>query len=233
MDTQTLIERELKIRLADENAWADFCASLGVPDRVIRQVNTYFDTRDRRLCVAAERMVRVRETSDSLVITVKDRANVADSLLLSSRERTTPVSKAQWRSVHRGHCALTELPIPLCQDLYREVGQHLFPLGSMVNNRRVYTLSEGYIVEVDRTELPAGRVDFEVEIELRQDDHTTDAALRCLYAAVPTFAGQPDPTTKYARFLEALGSASPRTVLSFSGDQNEKAPVTFEGGASE
>src|SRR5690606_8409804 len=88
------IERELKLLLPDEAAWEALRATLGPPRRVIRQVNTYFDTRDRRLTRTRRLMVRVREESEAdgrehVEVTAKDRTVVDPATAsLRTRERT-------------------------------------------------------------------------------------------------------------------------------------------------
>lgn len=209
MTTETLIESEVKLALASEHEWARLREALGPPQRRIAQTNTYFDTRDQRLRRGRRLMVRVRQTSDRLEVTAKDRvASEPGASTLRSRERNAALTEKQWRAVHRGRCALTELPIPLCAELHAEAGDHLYPLGSIVNTREEYPLAGGYLAEVDRTELPGGRVDYEVELEFRQPEHTAQGALNALRDAAPgidslVFTGEPTP--KYARFLEAMG----------------------------
>ncbi len=206
MGTQTHIERELKLRLADESAWAEVRAALGTPKATRRQVNTYFDTPDGRLRVARNLMVRVREAGGAVRLQVKDRIEASDGLL-TSRERQAELTAAQWEAVHRGRTALTGLHVPLCVALFAEVGAPLHPLGSMVNTRDVFDLSGGYVCELDRTELPGGGLDFEIEIELVAPAHTLEGAR----AALEAVAGPLDTTPsspKYARFLDALDACT-------------------------
>lgn len=180
------IEREVKLRLADEAAWLALREALGRPQRVSQQTNTYFDTGDRKLRRDRSMMVRVREEAGASRLQIKDRISRAGGLLVS-RERDEPLTPAAWRA------------------LEDEVGAPLEPLGSVANTREVYDLGEGYLAEVDRTELPGGRVDYEVEIELRRDEHTADGARAALEAACPSGAPRPISTPKYQRFLEAIG----------------------------
>ncbi len=201
MTTETMVERELKLRLASEASWARLREALGEPQRRIHQTNTYFDTADRRLEKTRMMMVRVREAGQRIWVQSKDRVTTTDDLLIS-RERQAELTTAQWRRVHRRETALTQLNIALCRDFYEEVGDHLYPLGSMVNTRDVYPLADGYIAEVDRTELPGGGIDFEVEVELREPHHTAEGAR----AALPDMELDPhqESSPKYQRFLEAL-----------------------------
>lgn len=205
MSTETTREREVKLHLDDEAAWAAIRHTLGSPEAVLHQTNTYFDTRDRRLLRTGRLMVRVREENGRIRIQAKDR--VRDSVgLLESRERAADLTPEQWRRVHRTEVALSALPLELAAALGHEAGGALYPIGSVVNRREVYRLADGYLAEVDRTEFPGGRIDFEVELELRQVHHTAAAAVAALDAAAPGHGvdSLPNPRSKYARFLAAL-----------------------------
>lgn len=204
MTIQTITERELKLRLPDEQAYFVLRQAWGDPDRVVRQVNTYFNTARRDM---NDRMVRIRDQAGVLELTVKDRVVMdADAGTLISRERTQSITPAEWRRVHRSECAVTELDVPLAAQLYAEVGAHLYPVGSMVNTREVYPLSGGYIAELDRTELPGGEIHFEVEVELHTATQTLEEARRVLESAADTSLWEPS-SPKYARFLEALAAS--------------------------
>lgn len=210
MTTRSNEERELKLRLPDEGAWAAVREVLGPPREVLRQINTYFDTRDRRLLRDRALSVRVRDENGRLELTAKDRKRRTEGLQ-SARERTEPLSPEDWRRVHRGEARLTDLPYPLCQALAVEVGASLHPVGSMANTREVYPLSGGYLLELDRTELPGGAIDYEIEIELREPGHTAEGA-RAAVEPLLTAAGLEDlepSRAKYARFLEALQEGAP------------------------
>lgn len=204
MSIKTITERELKLRLPDEQAYFVLRQAWGEPDRTVRQVNTYFNTARRDM---TGRMVRVRDEAGMLELTVKDRVVMdADAGTLISRERTQPISPADWRLVHRSECAVTELDVALAVQLYAELGAHLYPVGSMVNTREVYPLSKGYVAELDRTELPGGAIHFEVEVELHTATQTLEEARRVLESAADISLWEPS-SPKYARFLEALAAS--------------------------
>ncbi|MFT7622690.1 MAG: inorganic triphosphatase YgiF [Myxococcota bacterium] len=202
-----ITEREVKLRLPDEAAWAAVRLALSPPVRVLRQVNTYFDTPSGRLRERRDLMVRVREVDGRQWVQVKDRISANDGLL-TSRERETELTPSAWQSVHRAVTALTALDNPLCQQLAVEVQDSLHPLGSVINTREVFDLGDGYLAEVDRTELPGGRVDYEVEIELRAEHHTTEGAIAAVEAAAGQALTGGFSTPKYGRFLDALEDAT-------------------------
>ncbi len=209
-----MIERELKLGLADEAAYATLVHGLGTPLHHERQTNVYFDTRRSTLLASRALMVRVRlsepldGTPDaaSIELTAKDRAQTSGGLTCS-RERTEPLTASAWAEVHQARRALTDLELPLAAALRAEAGDALHPIGSLVNERRTYDLGEGYRLELDRTELPGGHVDYELEVELRAPHHTAEEALRRVQALLARHGVEPGPPTtpKFARFLDALG----------------------------
>jgi uncharacterized protein YjbK len=205
--TETIIEQEVKLLLPDEGAWLAFRQALGDgPSSSHRQVNTYFDTRDERLARERSTMVRVREQDRSITMTVKDRV-VRDlaTASLTVRERSVALTPSDWQRVHRGQCALTALELSLCVDVLAEIGEPLFPIGSMVNTRLTYPLRNNYIAEVDATELPGGRVEYEVEVECRQPGHTLAEAREIVTEALDSagILGVTPSLPKYQRFLDA------------------------------
>ena len=216
MTTKTVLEKELKIAITDESIWFNLREVLGGESSAVReQINTYFDTSDRALLGTGGMMIRVRQENEAIEVTAKDRIAIdAKAASLQTRERTAPLSALQWQRVHRGECDLTALDVDLCRTLRDEVGGLLFPIGSIVNTRHVYELEHGYIAELDRTEFPGGRVDFEVEVELRLPHHSFEGARQAL--ALPLeIAGVEivEPSSpKYQRFLACLAAADPMDV---------------------
>ena len=213
--TQTVEERELKLGLNDEAAYATLVGALGVPLRRERQTNVYFDTRRRALLAARALMVRVRVSEQldvsppkvTIELTAKDGSRTLEGVT-RSRERTASLSAAQWAEVHRARRALTDLELPLAQALRDEAGDALFPVGSLVNERRTYDLGDGYRLEFDRTEFPGERLDYELEVELREPHHTAEEARRRVLELLARHDVEPGPptTSKFARFLDALSS---------------------------
>ncbi|HIA04835.1 MAG TPA: hypothetical protein EYN66_23555 [Myxococcales bacterium] len=121
------------------------------------------------------------------------------------RERNQPLSLAELERVEAGEVGVTALVNPLSEELSVQFGE-LCILGKTVNTRRVFPLIDGYIAEVDCTEFPSGRVDYEVEVELRQSTHTFASAARALSTALGSeiFAALEPSTSKYRRFLDTL-----------------------------
>ena len=199
---QLQTERELKLALTREQ-WFQLRDDLGTPDRVIRQTNTYFDTRTRELRKTAALMVRIRQEGDAFELTAKDRIEGESSGTLETRERTQQIPEDLALDVLRGKISLLSLDLDLCRALATEVGGQLIPIGAVRNTREVYRLLGEYIAEVDRTDFMSARVDYEVEIELRLPEHSFQGARAMLaMSASLDCAALPPSRSKYGRFLE-------------------------------
>ncbi len=203
-----IIERELKLLIPDEVTWAlirahlvDTRPSLGA----VTQTNTYFDTRDRRLLRAATGMVRIREEDGAFEVTCKDKV-LSDDGELVTRERTDPLEPADALDALNQRKALTDIEVELCISLLQEQRDALYPIGALVNHRHRFELGDGYVLELDRTELP-GQTEYEIEIELTEGHHSFAGARAALGAVLPEALVEPlSPSrSKYRRFLAALG----------------------------
>lgn len=216
-------EIELKRLLVGENADERIIAALGegvAKDAV--QTNHLFDTDDRALRRARHTM-RLRKEEDEAFLTAKgptrrvgrdtgskveaevaiDRA-LAEDLLA---ERADPLDTLR---------SLLPDPayVPLWRDLeHARAGRALRPCGRFENRRRVVPaqLPSGLAVavEIDRTQFPNGAVDYEVEIEL-PDEQAVAEAERWLDelargAGVETKPAPP----KTARFYASQSSTQP------------------------
>lgn len=198
------VERELKLRLT-EYEWSLLRQELGTPLCIHQQTNTYFDTRQHDLRHRLSIMVRIRSEDSTYELTVKDRILGEQSGQLETRERTEPLRSELATAILERTTALTEADVELTKQLRQQVGADLEPVGQVKNTREVFALGQGYIAELDRTELPGGRVDYEVEIELRNDSHTYLGARNALqlHTSIKCSA-LPPSRSKYARFLNCL-----------------------------
>jgi uncharacterized protein YjbK len=207
--TETIDEHELKLRLPDEAAAMRLAALLGTPRTVLEQCNTYFDSRESTVARSGKMMIRVRSCESHYEVTIKDRAIVdRDQGSLSSRERNSTISVIQGESVISGSNALTTLDNELCRQLFKELGEHLFAVGQIHNTRQVYDLPDNYVLELDRSELPNGLVEFEIEMELRSENHSLAEARQraeLLFSQIGITDVEPSHP-RYHRFLAALSN---------------------------
>lgn len=194
-------ERELKFRLRDEGDWRAVQQVLGAPAGRLEQVNAYLDTADGRVAERRE-MVRLRRENDARVLTYKQGVRAEDGYF-EAREFEAPITAEEWERLLGGREVGLEHLEPLTV-LRSSVG--LGPLrvtGEVRNLRLRYPLANGDVLELDRTEFPGGRLDFEIEVETAHPEE-----VRSLLEDLAGRAGVPlevQTRTKYERFLEAAG----------------------------
>ncbi len=190
------MEREVKLRLADEASWQRLQAVLGDPSASLDQVNLYLDTPS--LEVAGRRgMLRLRRQDGTWSLTWK-RGLRMEQGYFEALEVECPLDEAA------GQCpdlaALEHLP-PVRSLRADGVAGPLALQGEVRNLRQRYPLTDGSVLELDRTTFPGGRVDFEVEVETMHPEQVTS-----LLEDLARRAGvvlQAQDRTKYERFLEA------------------------------
>jgi uncharacterized protein YjbK len=198
-------ELELKYALSGEDDVEAFAFKMGNPDKTLEQTNIYFDTPDRALHRGGC-MLRVRVVGERVVATFKSDASLKDGYL-ECREQESSLPLALWQEIEAGERRLEEAAAPSVQaamDIL-EPGARLEVLGTVLNTRRVYRLKSGCFLELDRTCLPGGRVDGEIEVETDQPEAVRVEVEALLEEHGIPWAYQNKP--KYARFLEALEEA--------------------------
>ncbi|MDP6942510.1 MAG: CYTH domain-containing protein [Myxococcota bacterium] len=198
------MELELKLGLVDARALPMLLDALPTPTAVVEQTNHYF-VDDGGILAARRTMLRVREnrrldveSSVSIVLTLKRRLNAAAGYFVAE-EVECDLATDGWRAVRDGERDLSTLSAPPLADL--AIDTPLRCHGVMRNTRHVIELG-GYVLEVDRTELPGDRVDAEIEVETDDPDGARQLVqARADRAGVQLF----DQTLgKYARFVAAL-----------------------------
>ena len=198
------MEQELKLGLVDPQALDDLLAALPQPRAVCEQTNYYFVDADGHLA-ASRTMVRVRVSRrldvagpDEVILTRKRRLQAKEGYFIAEElEETLELSR--WHAVRDGERDLLELdPEPL-----RDLGLSppLTCHGVMRNVRHVIDC-EGFVLEVDRTELPGDRVDCEVEVETDDPEGARRLVTERATAAGVTLFAQ--DRGKYNRFRAAL-----------------------------
>lgn len=195
------MERELKFRLAGEADWRRLEAVLGPPSARLEQVNTYLDTPGREVA-AGRAMLRLRSEDGRKAMTYKRGVRVEGGYF-EARETESALGEEEWSRLGAGDLAgLEDLP-PLKALRADGVSGPLASCGEVRNLRQRFPLPTGDHLELDRTEFPNGRTDFEIEVETLQPE-----AVRALVEELAARAGVPlaiQEQTKYERFLEAAG----------------------------
>jgi uncharacterized protein YjbK len=197
-DTHLPSEHELKISLPGAADFDLLLAGLGEPEKQSRQVNHYYDTSDRAL-LGARMSLRFREEEGKSWFSLKRMGGWSEGYLrgeeLEAEVREKISDPAQLDPYH--------WDLPPIRFLRRQFGAlRLVWQGSIRNTRRVYSLGEGIRMEVDRTEFPGGRVEYEIEVECQDEEKARHLLLGLLDSRGVRWV--PQTKTKQQRFLEYL-----------------------------
>lgn len=204
------VEVELKLALSDPAALPALLAALPAPRRVVAQDNRYF-VDPEGLLAQARVMVRLRREDvegrpSTVTLTLKRRTSKTDGVFVA-REDEAQLPLALWERVIAGDADLADAPFE-GGTLGGHLGvQSLQSRGGM-RNRRVVVDAEGYVLEVDETHLPGGRVDAEVEVETADPEGARQVVEAAAARAGVSLA--PQTRGKYSRFLEALAANAAR-----------------------
>ncbi|MEO8178600.1 MAG: CYTH domain-containing protein [Deltaproteobacteria bacterium] len=220
-------ELELKRLLLGEDAAARLLAVLGAPRAVKHQVNHIFDTPERHLS-QGRHSLRLRFENGQAVLTAKGpsrRVGAAASLRTEAEANIEAQVAADILAGRRDPLAALKEheQNPDYAELWRGIdlalaGRPLQQMGHFENQRRCVpvTLPSGLRLEVelDRTVLPGGRVEVEVEIELPEEGSV--AEVESWFEELASAAGvkTTSSTPKIARFYAALTGARDEQVPS-------------------
>ena len=206
------IHQEVELKLVlDEAGHARLGQALAAehgPGTVLEQRNRFFDTADRRLRRAGLNLRLRREvlqegSRERLVMTCKRAAAVAMGGIHRHDEWESEIDPELW------HLPAAELPmrLPLPEPHVRALHGTAPELIGGFANRRVEWHLPAALACLDRTVFsgPAGeRIDHELEIESADPD---PSAWRRRFTALGLVWCE-QSATKFARFLECLGSGS-------------------------
>lgn len=194
------IECELKMRLPGGQAARRLGTVLGVPLATIDQVNLYLETADRQVA-SGRRMVRLRREGGRWILTYK-RGLQVQAGYFEAREVEAVLCANPEAGWSQADLPGLEPLAPLRALRADGVVGDLSVSGEVHNLRARYRLSNGDILELDRTRFPGGREDWEVEVETPRPEE-----VRALLAGLADQAGvalEEQRQTKYERFLEAI-----------------------------
>ncbi|MEQ8768558.1 MAG: CYTH domain-containing protein [Planctomycetota bacterium] len=194
-------EIEIKLRLPSAEAAQAVQAKLPAARAVRHQVNHYYDTADLAIQRELRGMLRVRRQDARWIVCLKLGASISDDGTLRTEEIESDWQPPRaWRPEQIGEllaCGLA--PIERLAAVLRRVD--LVYLGALENTRSEHSF-EGHLIELDRTLLPRGRVEHELECETEDPDSLRPKLLDLLRRAGVEAA--PQTRTKYQRFLESL-----------------------------
>lgn len=155
-------------------------------------INYYFDTADLSFH-AQDITVRIRQSGNSLKGTVKQ--HTFDGIHSESSEYDFPVQR---------------LPGTVCLQ-----GKKLSLLGQLLTQRRVYSVSGGMTLYIDKN-MYLGKTDYEMELEYEENSASAAERLQC--SAAEWLKGcsgrlrEENIRSKSARFFEAAAEMKERCV---------------------
>ena len=191
------LEQELKYQIAGPAEFEKVLQHLGPSVEVLEQCNHYFSDRPDR--PSPDWSLRVRQENELYELTFKLGKKQSEGYFQST-EVECPIDEQQVEELLQQPVwseTLWELP-PL-ERLRQEFGvNRLVLLGSLRNRRHVCPQSAGWVAELDVTEYPQGRTDYELEVETAEVAAVQEALLPISSLLTP------QSKTKFRRFLEAL-----------------------------
>lgn len=194
------VERELKMRLEGAEAAQRLGMALGLPFETVQQVNLYLETTDHQVA-SGRSMVRLRCEEGRWILTYK-RGLQVQAGYFEAREVEAVLCANPEAGWSQADLPGLETLAPLRALRADGVVGDLSVSGEVHNLRARYRLSNGDILELDRTRFPGGREDWEVEVETPRPEE-----VRALLAGLADQAGvalEEQRQTKYERFLEAI-----------------------------
>lgn len=201
------LEREVKLTLPSEAAYARLCRLLPDFEGEVEQRNSYWDAPDRRWRDRGV-MVRLRIAGTRAYVTVKQAAKVHDDGLFEAPEEEVDVDFQGAMKVVRGEATLASLECPLIA-ARSEPGQTWECWGRMENRRRRYRLNPEFVVEVDRTIFLDRHVEWEVELESTDPAEAGVLLRKALDDAGVSYTPQTvSKSERLARYLEREGETS-------------------------
>ena len=157
-------ERELKLALADGDAYRKLCGFLKRTESEEEQSNYYFDFQGQLRALGY--LLRLRLEGEVAMLTLKGKATHQRGIFVAD-ELEFQVSVDQALEVIAGQSPLDRLGTPVVATLTDLLGSgfqaHCW--GVLENLRRRYRVGDDLLLEVDKTSFPDGSRRYEVEVE--------------------------------------------------------------------
>jgi len=205
MQSERELEVEIKIQLESFTDYLKLIGFLGPIDEEEHHVNAFFDTPERTLG-ANGFSLRVRSENQRGRITVKSMVSQTDALSVRN-EVEADIDAGLARDIVDGEGDLFEVdaePIRRLKQRFGELSVDQLVRFRNTRQKKKFRLGDyEYVFEIDKTEFSDGSVDYELEIELRdqgQYDAVIDNLRRIFQSLGIPFQRQPQ--TKFHRALE-------------------------------
>ena len=201
------VRREIEIKL-HLGSFADYLKLLGFLGQVEREehhINGFFDTEDRKLSSDGWAL-RIRAESDRGLVTLKSES-IKPGVAVIRDEIEAEITRGEALDIlnlRRDVMALTNDPIDFARRTWGKIS--VTKLVHFENTRRKKPFKIGdysYMMELDKTEFADGSVDYELELELPDENRIeiVEDKLRKLFASLNIpFTLQSE--SKFARALK-------------------------------
>ena len=202
-------EREIKIDLVRRGRYERLLRFLGEPDKVINQINFFFDTDDWALSRAGWAL-RIRRENDSYRMTAKGRRETGDIRIAVRPEHEIDLELGLAESIIDKGMKIGRLRELLDIDLTGIEDKDRLEIKILFENeRRVYLHKTGLLeleIELDRTVFSDNSIAYELEAEIGEKDSTAaiDAVEALLIKLRIPVVYQSE--SKFARALKKSGS---------------------------
>ncbi len=191
------LEQELKYQIAGPAEFEKVLEFLGSPTAVLEQCNHYFSDRPER--PSPDWSLRVRQENELYVLTFKLGKKQTEGYFESTEIECSVDDQQVEELLGQPVWSESLWELPPLERLRREFEvDRLVLLGSLRNQRRCCPQAAGWVAELDITQFPQGRTDYELEIETDQV-----AAVEQALEPIRQYLN-PQSKTKFRRFLEVL-----------------------------
>lgn len=187
-------ETEIKAELPDYPSYLKIYSSLGIPSKYLNQENFYFDSIDRYLHSLGV-MFRMRKEKNIKTFCVK-LASTIENGIQKSEEKELILTEDEL-----SNCKLNEIIYRICK-MEIPKGVELLELGSLINNRVVFSDFFGVSLELDHTQIFDHHF-FEIEVETNNPEFHLVKVKELLEKNQLSYKPS---CSKYKRFLNLLQS---------------------------
>ncbi len=198
-------EIEIKLDLGSFTNYLKLIGYLGHIEDESRQINSFFDTEDRKLASKGWAL-RVRAENKRGLITIKS-IGTQPGIAAMRQEIETQIGRNEALALINMQGNVMDLEVMPIEYLIEKVGkQKVTRLVQFENirQRKLFKIDDqNYMLEIDKTEFNDGSVDYELELEMSDTSKmdTIEASIRKLFLSLD-IPFLPQVESKFARALK-------------------------------
>jgi uncharacterized protein YjbK len=164
-------EIEIKLNLASFTNYLKLIGFLGQIEQEEHHLNVFFDTENRSISNIGWAL-RVRAESNRGLVTIKS-IPTKEGLAVIRQEIESEITKEQSLAIINSNSDIMSLdimPIQFIKDKIGNVSLQKLVMFENIRQKKVFRLGDNnYILEIDKTEYNDGSVDYELELELKDN----------------------------------------------------------------